>query len=178
MGSSLDLRTLPWPSDAILGGDGKLQVATPFPFDSIVEANLVPLAATLSKADGFSNTRSVFFPVSEDLVVDDGAAATLADLDNPSMTLELPLFYRPDTQQLVAMAPLGMTLLEHHHYGCYVTGGVHDAAGHLLHPSSMMSDAMRGRGTFGKNASYQKLAAALSAGTRSRLPPPPSRRRR
>ena len=163
MERSLDLRTLPWPSDAIVGSDGKLQVMMPFPFDSNVEDNLVALASTLSTADGFSNTRSIFFPVSEDLVVDDGAAATLVDLDNPSVTLQLPLFYRPDTLQLVAIAPLGMSLLEHHAYGCYVTGGVHDAKGRLLHPSSVMDDAMHGRGKFGAIASYKKLAAALAA---------------
>ncbi len=161
MGTSLDLRTLPWPSDAILGSDGKLQVSTPFPFDSNVEDNLTSIAATLSTADGFSNTRSVFFPVTTDLVVDDGATATVVDLDTPSTTLTFPLFYRPDTSQLVAVAPLGTTLLEHHMYGCYVTGSVHDAKGHMLHPSSVMSDAIAGRGKWGAQPSYKKLAAVL-----------------
>jgi dienelactone hydrolase len=162
MGTSLDLRALPWPSDAVLGSDGKLQVSTPFPFDSNVEDNLTSIAATLSTADGFSNTRSIFFPVSEDLVVDDGAAATVVDLDDPSKTLSFPLFYRSDTTQLVAIAPLGTTMLEHHMYGCWVTGGVHDAKGHMLHPSSVMSDAIAGRGKWGTQPSYKKLAAALA----------------
>ena len=161
MGSTMDLRTLPWPSDAILGDDGRLHVTTPFPFDSNVEDNLVSIAATLSTADGFSNTRSIFFPVSTDLVVDDGATATVVDLDDPSATFDFPLFYRVDTTQLVAMAPLGTSLKEHHAYGCWITGGVHDAGGHMLHASSEMKDAMHGRGTWGGRASYKKLAAAL-----------------
>ncbi|HEX6835799.1 MAG TPA: hypothetical protein VF334_04465, partial [Polyangia bacterium] len=152
----------PWPSDALLGADGKVHGTTPLPFDSNVEDNLNTLAATLSEADGFGTTRSIFFPVSEDVVVDDGATATVVDLDDTSKTLSYPLFYRADTKQLVAMAPLGTALAEHHAYGCYVGSGVHDAAGHALHPSSAMSDAIAGRGDVGARASYQKLAKALA----------------
>lgn len=158
-----DIRTVPFPSDALLGDDGKVQVAFPFPFDASVDDNLRTLAATLSEADGFSNTRSVFFPVSDDVVVDDGATATVVDLDDPSKTWAFPLFYRAETRQLAAMSPLGTTLREHHAYGCYITAGVHDAAGHALHPSGAMSDALSGHGTVGKKASYQKLAHLLSS---------------
>jgi dienelactone hydrolase len=158
-----DARAVPWPSDALLGADGKVFVKTPLPFDSNVEDNLVSLAAVLSTADGFSTTRSVFFPVSEDLVVDDGATATVIDLDDPSKAIDFPLFYRVDTKQLVAMAPLGTALLEHHQYGCFVAAGAHDMSGHALHPSSAMRDAMAGNGDVGKRASYQKLAKALKA---------------
>ncbi|HEX8952394.1 MAG TPA: hypothetical protein VF945_11145, partial [Polyangia bacterium] len=158
-----DARAVPWPSDAMLGADGKVSVTTPLPFDSNVEDNLKTLAATLSEADGFSTTRSIFFPVSADLVVDSGAAATVVDLDDPGKTWQYPLFYRADTRQLVAMAPLGTALAEHHAYGCWVAAGVHDAAGHALHPSSGMRDAIAGRGSVGARASYQKLAKAIAA---------------
>ena len=158
-----DARAVPWPSDALLGADGKVHVTTPLPFDSNVEDNLNTLAATLSEADGFSTTRSIFFPVSDDLVVDDGATATVVDLDDPSKMLSYPLFYRADTKQLVAMAPLGTALAEHHAYGCWVASGVHDAGGHALHPSSAMSDAIAGRGDIGARASYQKLSQVLAS---------------
>jgi hypothetical protein len=163
MESTGDIRTVPWPSDALLGADGKLKVTYPLPFDSNVADNLMQLASTLSTSDGFSSTRSVFFPVSEDVVVDDGASATVVDLEDPTKELAFPLFYRVEAKQLVAMAPLGTALLEHHAYGCYITAGVHDASGHALHPSSVMSDAMGGHGDIGKRASYQKLANVLSA---------------
>ena len=144
-----DLRAVPWPSDALLGDDGKLHVTTPLPFDSNVEDNLTELAATLSTADGFATTRSVFFPVSDDVVVDDGATATVVDLDDTSKTLPFPLFYRVDTKQLVAIAPLGTALLEHHAYGCYVDRRRARRRRHALHPASAMADAMAGRGTVG-----------------------------
>jgi hypothetical protein len=161
--SNGDTRSLPWPSDALVGADGKLQVTGPLPFDSNVEDNVTQLAATLSTADGFSTTRSIFFPVSDDVVVDDGATATVVDLEDNSKTLTFPLFYRAETKQLVAVSPIGTALLEHHAYGCYVAAGVHDAAGHALRPSSSMSDAIAGHGDVGARASYQKLAKALSS---------------
>ena len=61
------------------------------------------------------------------------------------------------------MSPLGTALAEHHAYGCYITDGVHDAAGHKLHSSSVMADAAAGRGTIGARASYKKLAALLDS---------------
>jgi dienelactone hydrolase len=163
MKSGTDSRALPWPSDALLGSDGKLQVQGPLPFDSNVEDNLTQLAATLSTADGFASTRSIFFPISADVVLDDGAAATVVDLDDNTKTFSYQLFYRAETQQLVAMAPLGTALLEKHAYGCWIASGVHDAAGHALHPSSLMSQAMGGHGDVGARASYQKLAKAIAA---------------
>jgi len=158
-----DARAVPWPSDALLGDDGKVHVTTPLPFDSNVEDNLVSLAATISTSDGFASTRSIFFPVSEDVVVDDGATATVIDLDDASNVRDFPLFYRVDTKQLVAMAPLGTALAERHQYGCFVAAGVHDMSGHALHPSSEMRDAMNGNGDVGKRDSYQKLAKALKS---------------
>ena len=161
--SPLDVRVLPWPSDALLGDDGKLQVTTPFPFDSLVENNLTQLAASLSEADGFSSTRSIFFPVDADVVLDAGAVATVADLDDATQTWSYPLFYRAPYKQLVAMPPLGTALKEHHNYGCWITSGVHDAAGHALRPSPTMRDSMAGKGPFGGKASYQKLAQRLAS---------------
>ncbi len=157
-----DARAVPWPSDALLGSDGKVHVTTPLPFDSNVEDNLNTLAATLSEADGFSTTRSIFFPVSEDVVVD-GLSATVIDLDNPANSWQYPLFYRADTKQIVAMAPLGTALAEHHQYGAWIASGVRTAAGKTLHPSSTMSDAIAGRGSVGALSAYQKLAAAVKA---------------
>jgi hypothetical protein len=158
-----DVRVTPWPSDALVGSDGKLHVTYPFPFDSSVADNLTALAVTLSQSDGFATTRSIFFPVTDDLVVDAGATASVVDLDDTSKTLSYPLLYRAETKQLVAMAPLGTALAEHHAYGCWVAAGVHDAKGRALHPSSTMSDAIFGHGAIGARAAYQKLARALDA---------------
>jgi hypothetical protein len=160
--ASVDVRTVPFPSDAMLGSDGKAQVSYPLPFSAANDADVIELAATLSEADGFSTTGSIFFPVSADVVVDSGATARLIDLDDPMRATAYPLFYRSDTKQLVAMAPVGTALLEHHQYGCYITGGVHGVKGGALHPSATMSDAIAGRGRFGAHPSYQKLAAALA----------------
>jgi hypothetical protein len=160
--SVVDMRSVPFPSDAMLGSDGKAHVSYPLPFSSSNEINVQQLAATLSQADGFATTGSIFFPVSQDVVVDAGASAQLIDLDDPARAIAYPLFYRSDTKQLVAMAPLGTALAEHHQYGCYIAGGVHGVKGGALHPSSTMSDAIAGHGRFGALPSYQKLAAALS----------------
>jgi dienelactone hydrolase len=157
----VDVRTVPFPSDALLGSDGKAHVSYPLPFSAASDANIHQLAATLSEADGFSTTGSIFFPVSEDVVVDNGATAKLIDLDDPTRAIAYPLFYRHDSKQLVAMAPVGTALAEHHQYGCYISGGVHGVKGGALHPSATMSDAIAGRGRFGAQPSYRKLAAVL-----------------
>src|SRR5439155_16899452 len=68
-----------------------------------------------------------------------------------------------ETQQLVAMAPVGVVLREQRTYGCFVTGGVHDASGHALRPSPAMSDARAGRTAVGQKPSYQALAALLAS---------------
>ncbi|MCU1280337.1 MAG: Lipase-like protein, partial [bacterium] len=116
-----------------------------------------------STADGFSSTRSIFFPISGDVIVDDGATATVIDLDDTAKIVSFPLFYRAETKQLVAIAPIGTALAEHHAYGCFVAAGVHDASGRALQPSSTMSDAIAGHGDFGARTSYQKLAKALAS---------------
>ncbi len=158
-GAALDLRKTPWPSDALLGSDGRLKVALPFPFDSANLDTLNQLTRTLSELDGFGVSTSIFFPVSADVTVDEGASAAVIDLDDPSVPARAyPLFYRVDTQQLVAMVPLGTVLRDHHHYGCIIESGVPG-----LHPSAEMADAIAGKGVHGAQPTYQKLADAIAA---------------
>ena len=80
---------------------------------------------------GLVPPRSIFFPVDRDVVVDPGATATVIDLVDPARTIVFPLLYRASGKQLVAMAPMGTSLKEHHPYGCYITAGVSG-----LHPSA------------------------------------------
>jgi hypothetical protein len=157
-----DTRAVPWPSDALLSG-GRLSVSYPFPFDSSNSDNLTQLAATLSEADGFGVTSSVFFPVDQDLVLDAGAAATVVDLEDPAQTRSFPLFYRASTRQLVALAPIGTALKEHHAYGCYVTGGVRGMKGGTLRASAGMADAIAGRGPAAQKGAYPAFAKYLEA---------------
>ncbi|HZS40241.1 MAG TPA: hypothetical protein VFF06_25595 [Polyangia bacterium] len=163
-----DTRAQPWPSDALLDAGGHLQIAYPFPFDAANTDTLMQLAASLSEQDGFGTTSSVFFPIdpggkSATVIVDAGAAATVVDLGDPTRTWSYPLFWRADTQQLVAMAPVGVVLREQRTYGCFILGGVHDSGGHALRPSPAMSDAIAGRGAVGQKPSYQALAALLAS---------------
>jgi dienelactone hydrolase len=152
-----DVRTTPWPSDALLGSDGRVQVALPLPFDSANLDNLQQLARTLSEHDGFGVSTSIFFPVSEAVIVEAGATAAVIDLEDPAVPARAyPLFYRKDTKQLVAMTPVGAVLKEHHQYGCLIESGVN------LRPSAGMADAIAGRGEHGARPSYQKLAAAIA----------------
>jgi hypothetical protein len=137
-----DLRAHPWPSDALLGADGRIAVTPPFPFDGD-EVYLSRLAQSLSEVDGFSTVTSVFFSVSEPVVVESGATAQIVDLDGDDPPRSFPLFYRAATRQLVAMSPPGTVLREQHHYGCVVASGVHDGAGRALRPSPAMADALR-----------------------------------
>jgi hypothetical protein len=155
----LDVGALPWPSDALLGPDGKLQIAGTFPFSASNGDNLTQLALTLSELDGFGTTTSIFFPLSGDVTVDEGATATVVDLDDPSAPpLAYPLYYRAPYQQLVAMVPNGTALTERHAYGCFVTSGVP-----ALRPSAEMQDAMRGQGPLATQGAWLKLAAYLQA---------------
>ena len=50
------------PSDVLLGSDGHLVVAPPFPFPDDLPAAL--LAQALSALDGFGTVTAVFFPLS------------------------------------------------------------------------------------------------------------------
>ena len=114
-----DLRSTPWPSDVLLGSDGHLAVAPPFPFPA-EEAPAALLAEALSALDGFGTVTAVFFPVSGDVIVDAGAAAEVVDLEGSEPPRAFPLRYRAATRQLVAVAPPGTVLREHHRYGCVV----------------------------------------------------------
>ena len=128
-----DLRSMPWPSDVLLGSDGHLVVAPPFPFPA-EDASATLLAQALSALDGFGTVTAVFFPVSTDVTVDAGAAAAVVDLEGSEPPRAFPLLYRAATRQLVAVAPPGTVLREHHRYGCVVSGGVHDSAGRRAAP--------------------------------------------
>lgn len=153
-----DLRSTPWPSDVLLGSDGHLVVAPPFPFAA--EPAAAPLLAqALSEADGFGTVTAVFFPVNAALSVDPGAAAAVIDLQGSEPPRAFPLLYRAATRQLVAVAPPGTVLREHHRYGCVVTSGVHDNAGRPLRPSKAMADLLAGGAT--APPSYQLLATKL-----------------
>ena len=155
-----DLRSMPWPSDVLLGSDGHLVVAPPFPFPA-EEAPAALLAQALSALDGFGTVTAVFFPVSAEVSVDAGAAAAVVDLEGSEPPRAFPLLYRAATRQLVAVAPPGTVLREHHRYGCVVSGGVHDSGGRALRPSKGMADLLAGGPT--APMAYRLLAAKLGA---------------
>src|SRR4051794_25440691 len=159
-----DLRSTPWPSDVLLGSDGHLVVAPPFPFAAETPAAAL-LAQALSEADGFGTVTAVFFPVNAALSVDPGATARVVDLEGSEPPRAFSLLYRAATRQLVAVAPPGTVLREHHRYGCVVSGGVHDSAGNPLRPSKAMADLLAGGPT--APGSDQLLAPPLGgrAGT-------------
>src|SRR5947207_2269921 len=114
-----DLRSMPWPSDVMLASDGHLAVAAPFPFSGQAAPTAL-LAEALSELDGFGTVTSVFFPVNAPVEVDAGSSATVIDLEGSEPPRAFPLFYRASTRQLVAVAPPGTVLREHHRYGCVV----------------------------------------------------------
>ncbi len=155
-----DLRSMPWPSDVLVGSDGHLVVAPPFPFVA-KDMPAALLAEALSALDGFGTVTAVFFPVSAPVSVDSGAAAAIVDLEGSDPPRAFPLLYRAATRQLVAVAPPGTVLREHHRYGCVVSGGVHDSAGRALRPSKAMADLLAGGPT--APVAYQLLAAKLGA---------------
>ena len=117
------------------------------------------LAQALSALDGFGTVTAVFFPLSADVIVDAGAAAAVVDLEGSEPPRAFPLLYRAATRQLVAVAPPGTVLREHHRYGCVVSAGVHDDGGRPLRPSKAMADLLAGGPT--APAAYQLLAAKL-----------------
>ena len=153
-----DLRSTPWPSDVLLGSDGHLVVAPPFPFPAD-DPPAALLAQALSALDGFGTVTAVFFPLSTDVIVDAGAAAAVVDLEGSDPPRAFPLLYRAATRQLVAVAPPGTVLREHHHYGCLVSAGVHDNGGRPLRPSKAMAELLAGGPT--APAAYKLLAAKL-----------------
>jgi hypothetical protein len=155
-----DLRSLPWPSDVMLASNGHLAVAPPFPFSGEAAPTAL-LAEALSELDGFGTITSVFFPVNAPVEVDAGASATVLDLEGSDPPRLFPLFYRASAQQLVAMAPPGIVLREHHRYACVVTGGVHDNGGRPLRPAKTMADLLAGEPTAPE--SYRLLASQLGS---------------
>jgi hypothetical protein len=155
-----DLRSMPWPSDLLLGSDGHLAVAPPFPFAGQT-APAALLAQALSELDGFGTVTAVFFPVNAPVVVDPGAAAAVVDLEGSDPPRAFPLLYRAATRQLVAVAPPGTVLREHHRYGCVISGGVHDSAGRALRPSAAMAELLAGGPT--APMAYRLLAGQLGS---------------
>jgi hypothetical protein len=155
-----DLRSTPWPSDVLLGDDGRLAIKPPFPFSG-QDAPTALLAQALSELDGFGTVTSVFFPVSAPVQVDADATATVIDLEGSEPPRKFPLLYRASTRQLVALAPPGTVLREHHRYGCVVASGVHDDGGRPLRPSKAMADLLAGGPT--TPMSFQLLAGALGS---------------
>ncbi|HLK89753.1 MAG TPA: hypothetical protein VKZ18_07660, partial [Polyangia bacterium] len=154
-----DLRAVPWPSDVLLASDGRLAVAPPFPFSGSAASTPV-LAEALSQLDGFGTVTSVFFPLNAPVVVDAGATASVLDLEGTDPPRPFPLFYRASTQQLVAVAPPGTVLREHHRYGCVITAGVHDDGGRPLGPAPAMAELLAGDLT--APLSYRLLAGRLA----------------
>ena len=155
-----DLRAMPWPSDVMLASDGRLAIAPPFPFSGQAAPTAL-LAEALSQLDGFGTVTSVFFPVNVPVEVDAGAAATVIDLEGGDPPRAFPLFYRASTRQLVAVAPYGTVLREHHRYACVVSSGVHDSAGRPLRPAQAMAKLLAGDPT--APGSYRLLASKLGA---------------
>jgi hypothetical protein len=145
--TSGDVRTMPWPSDALMV-NGKLKVAKPFPFDGN-EDNLQRLGEALSELDGFGTVTSIFFPVSADVKVADGAYAEVIDLDGKEQTRQFPLRYRAETKQLIALSPIGTVLTERHRYACVIRKGVNVHA----------SDAMQS--VIDRNVKGSALAATV-----------------
>ena len=163
METGADSRALPWPSDALLGDDGKLHVVTPLPFDSNVEANLTQLAASLSEADGFATTRSIFFPVERRR-----RRSTMAPRRRWSISTTPPRRWSsrssiaPTRSSSSPWRRSARRSLEHHAYGCYIAGGVHDAA--RPHAASVVDDGDGHRAATARSARrrrIKKLAAAL-----------------
>ncbi len=154
-----DLRSMPWPSDVMLADDGRLAVAPPFQFSGAAASTAV-LAEALSELDGFGTVTSVFFPLNAPVEVDPGAAAMVIDLEGADPPRAFPLLYRASTRQLVAVAPPGTVLREHHRYGCVVRAGVHDSGGRPLGPAPAMAALLAGDPT--APASYRLLAAQLA----------------
>ena len=131
------------------------------------EAPAALLAQALSALDGFGTVTAVFFPVSADVSVDAGAAAAVVDLEGSDPPRAFPLLYRAATRQLVAVAPPGTVLREHHRYGCVVSGGVHDSAGRALRPSKAMADLLAGGPTApgGLSAAGRQSRSAATGAT-------------
>jgi hypothetical protein len=135
--SSDDPRALalspPWPSDQFRVS-GRLSVSE---LDLPGEPHaLALLAQALSELDGFGVSSSIFFPISGGALVPgmQPERAHLVDLDAESV-VDLELFYRAATHELVALLPAGFVMREGAVYGCWLD----DAH---VRPSSAMAAAL------------------------------------
>lgn len=145
----------PWPNDLFLR-NGRLRVGTlPLPGDPVALRNL---SAAIAEEDGFPVRTSIFFPTAggKDVQGPLSGTARLLDLTDGTAVPEapegLPLFYRADTRELVAMTTATLVLQEGHTYACLL-----DPATVL--PSGAMEEALRGGGSWGRV--YAPLAAYL-----------------
>lgn len=146
-----DVSVMPWPCD-VARANGHLTVGELGLNGSA--NNLARLSTALSDLDGFPLTGSVFFPLSDALP--DAAVPSVAEVvdltDGPTRTWNV--FYRGETNELVARVPRGSVFAEGHVYGVFVQGGG-------FHPSATMADALAGRGAAA--AVYAPLVAWLKS---------------
>ncbi len=133
----------PWPSDVFLV-DGHLRV-TELGLEGRADS-VSGLAAALDELDGAPVLSSIFFPTNGGALPDgpmDGAAH-LVDLTPGAVAtrVELSLFHRESTHEIVALAPSAGVLTEGHLYGCYVDDK-------QVRPSPQLAAALRGDGPQG-----------------------------
>lgn len=145
----------PWPSDLFLV-DGKLKIDS-FPFVGKKQA-FDKLSAGLAVLDGAPLTSSIFFATDGKGGLVDGMqseSAQLYDLSaDGAKPRALKLFYRAQTRELVALAPLDLVLREGHRYACIL-------GDERIAPSPEMAAALRGEGPHA--AVYAPLVSAASA---------------
>ena len=154
-----DLLTTPWSSDVLLGSDGHLVVAPPFPSPRRRPARGAAGAGALGAGrvrDGDGGVLSAEHGRDRGRRRSGGGRRS-GGSDPPRA---FPLLYRAATRQLVAVAPPGTVLREHHHYGCLVSAGVHDNGGRPLRPSKAMAELLLAGGPTAP-AAYKLLAAKL-----------------
>ncbi|MGH7281445.1 MAG: hypothetical protein ACRELY_07990, partial [Polyangiaceae bacterium] len=149
-----DFSTAPWPSDVFLQ-NGHLAV-TGIAFDGAKDSALRDLEGALDELDGAPLKTSIFFPV-EGGSVPDGAldgSAHVIDLTSaePDPPVDMPLFHRTATNEIIALTPAGHAFREGHKYGCTLDD-------RWVKPSQDLADALAGKGTLAPL--YAPLVAAL-----------------
>ncbi len=136
-----DFATSPWPSDAFLH-DGHLDVHG-IAFEGARDQALRDLEGALAELDGSAMKTSVFFPIaggSVPLGMLEGTAHVIdLSADAPDAPLELSLFHRDETHEIVALSPPGHAFREGHRYACTLDD-------RWVHPSPELADALAGKG--------------------------------
>ena len=149
-----DVASSPWPSDVFLQ-NGHLQVGG-LAFDGAKDSALRDLEGALDELDGAPLKTSVFFPI-EGGSVPDGAldgSAHVIDLtsEEPDPPVDMPLFHRTSTNEIVALTPAGHAFREGHRYGCTVDD-------RWVKPSADLANALAGKGPLA--SIYAPLVTAL-----------------